>query len=444
MSQETIFKTVYQYSRDPVSEADMGKLLEIAEDYRKVKNHVYRRYSGIGSMGKLYPGYTVQNEMTRSGLREELGMPSVYFYLAVFEALGDIKSQWTRTKAAVEKNLRANPNLGPGERHYLRFVMKQDQCFQTILTGGETVLADRWAEAFEKVRRDLDTRRLDQYLRRQVRRHLVQPRAESAAGFSVPPKGYRYADHGLYLTMKERRQRLFIPLTDNASYTRQLYLRLYPQEGKVVISVPVEVKPRRQEGYQNEIGLALGIRCLFVTDAGKAYGERFLEYQAALSDYIREKLPRRRRNAHNNPGKKKYTARKARLEAALHTYINGEINRMLEAERPRTVYLPRLPGTSRAGVDGRINAGVSMWQKGYVKDRLSRKCQERSIVFVEVFGKGISSQCSGCGGAGEKKEGIFFCRSCGLELPERQNTARNVLLRGRASKEREDQSEKSS
>ncbi len=57
MSQEVVFKTVYQYSREPVSEADMGKLLEIAEDYRRVKNYVYRRYSGIGSLGKLWPGY---------------------------------------------------------------------------------------------------------------------------------------------------------------------------------------------------------------------------------------------------------------------------------------------------------------------------------------------------------------------------------------------------
>ena len=75
---------------------------------------------------------------------------------------------------------------------------------------------------------------------------------------------------------------------------------------------------------------------------------------------------------------------------------------MLEAEKPRAVYLPRLPGTSRAGVDHRINASVSRWQKGYVKNRLARKCLERSIEFAEVFGKGISSQCSQCGAVGKR------------------------------------------
>ena len=81
----------------------MDKLLEIARDYRDVKNHIYTRYGGISGLSKIYPGYTVQNEMTGSGLRERLNMPSVYFYLAVFDALGDIKSQWTRTKSKLLK-----------------------------------------------------------------------------------------------------------------------------------------------------------------------------------------------------------------------------------------------------------------------------------------------------------------------------------------------------
>ena len=86
-----IFKTVYQYSSAPIPEKDMARLQEIAEDCCKVRNYVYGRYGGIGGLAKLYPGYTVQNEMTKSGLRESLGLPSVYFYLAIYDALGDIK-----------------------------------------------------------------------------------------------------------------------------------------------------------------------------------------------------------------------------------------------------------------------------------------------------------------------------------------------------------------
>ena len=120
---EKICKTIHQYNKEPIPKADMQKLLEIAEDYKKVKNYVYNRYGGIGSLSKIYPGYTVQNEMTKSGLRAELGMPSVYFYLAMFDALGDIKSQWTRTKSKLLKLIAVNQNLAEEEKHYLRLLL---------------------------------------------------------------------------------------------------------------------------------------------------------------------------------------------------------------------------------------------------------------------------------------------------------------------------------
>ena len=96
----------------------------------------------------------------------------------------------------------------------------------------------------------------------------------------------------------------------------------------------------------------------------------------------------------------------------------------------RTV--PRLPVKSKAGHNRRVNATVSMWQKGFVKSRLAQKCRERSIELVEVFGKGISVECSRCGAEGIREGSLFRCPSCGLETAERQNTAENVLKRGKA------------
>lgn len=426
----TIYKTVYQYNQGPISAADMTKLQEIAGDCRIIKNYIYDRYSGIHSLSKIYPGYTIQNEMTRSGLREKLGIPAVYFYTTVLDALGDIKSQWTKIKKQIEKNVRNHPNLTPEEKHYLRFVMRQSQCFEAVLAGKEPVLPDGWEVRYEDVRKDVEICKLDQYLRRQVRRHLEKPHTDAADGFSVPPKGYRYGDHGIYLTMKESRKRLFIPLTDNNRYARQLYIRLYPDEGDIRVNVPVEIRQRHPKGYNGEIGLAIGLKSMLVTDQGRVYGDKYLDYQSALTDYVRERLPRHQRNAKNNPGMKKYGAGKARLERAMHDYVNSELNRMFETEKPRILYLPKLPARSRAGVNRRMNATVNMWQKGFIKSRLVQKCRERSVELVEVFGKGISSQCSTCGAEGIKEDDVFFCPSCGLKLPERKNTARNVLQRG--------------
>ena len=124
MPQNTICRTVHQYSKEPISQEDMRKLQEIAKDYCKVKNYVYTCYGGIASLSKLYPGYTIQNEMTKNGLRETIGMPSVYFYLAIFDALGDIKSQWARTKSKVLGLISRNSELSSEEKHYLRFLIK--------------------------------------------------------------------------------------------------------------------------------------------------------------------------------------------------------------------------------------------------------------------------------------------------------------------------------
>lgn len=411
----------------------MRKLQEIAKDYRAVKNYVYQRYGGIKSLPKIYPGYTVQNEMTASGLRASLGLPSVYFYLAVFDALGDIKNQWTQTKGRIEKCIRENGNLTPEDRHYLRFVMKQSHCFECILLEEKMELSEDWQKPFEDARAGVDEKRLNQYLCRQVRRHLRKLHTDTDDGFAVTERAYRYENHGIYLATKEKRKRVFIPLTDNNHYDKQLYIRLLAEEKSVIIHVPVETKIRQNADYQKEVGLAVGIRTMFVTDEGAVYGEKYSEYQFALAEYVREGNIRYRKNKGNNPGRKKYMAGRERLEAALHTYINAEINRMLRTEKPAVIYLPKLPQSSKAGVNKRINSSVSMWQKGYVRDRLSQKCREQSIELTEVFGKDISNACSQCGAIGKKTEGFFTCKACGARIPERENAARNALKRGRTS-----------
>ncbi|MCI8461870.1 MAG: transposase [Lachnospiraceae bacterium] len=427
-----LYKTVNQYNKVPVSEADMKRLEELAHDYRFIKNYVYQRYGGIQSLPKLYPGYTIQNEMTASGLRKQLGLPSVYFYCAVFDALGDIKGQWSQTKARVEKNIRENENLTPEDRHYLRFVMKQSQCLEAVLLEKEPMLSMNWQQTYEEVRAQVrDESRLRRYLCRQVRRHLKKLYTEAAEGFSVTQKGYRYGDHGIYLSVKENRKRVFIPLTDSNCYSRQLYVHLEPEKGNVKIAVPVEQKIRQYAEYQNEVGLAVGMRFLFVTDQGHIYGERYGLHQEALIAYLRKGQISYHRNKQNNPGRKKYLAGKARLEAALHTYINAEINRMIHTEKPKVLYIPRLPPSSGAGINKKINQAASLWQRGYVRRRLEQKCREHAIQLVEVFAKGISCECSSCGETGIKAEEEFRCHACGLSIPERENTARNVLRRGK-------------
>ncbi len=136
------------------------------------------------------------------------------------------------------------------------------------------------------------------------------------------------------------------------------------------------------------------------------------------------------RNRENNPGRKKHERKKNRYEARLHGYINQELNTFLREEKPQILYLPKLPGVHKAGVSKAANNAAALWQRGYIRGRLAQKCREQSIAFKEVFAKNISIECSQCGEAGEKNEGIFTCSFCGFQAEERLNTAKNVKKRG--------------
>ncbi len=438
MPQDRICKTIRQYSKNPISDDDMEKLLEIAADYAKVKNYVYMRFGGIGGLSKIYPGYTVQNEMTASGLRGNLGLPSVYFYLAVFDAVNDIKGQWENTKSEVLRLVGKNENLTEEEKHYIRFLLKVSNAFEAVLNQKDIELPESIQKQYVKLAEQVNGDKLNRYLCRQVRkvrgkRSRAIPNGK-ADGFAIAERAYRYGENeglnGIFVSIKERRKRIFIPLTDSNRYDSQLYIKLYPEEKRLEINVPIRVTVCRHEDYQNQIGISMGMYTMLTTNQGHAYGEELGKYQTEYAEWIRQQAMSYSRNRENNPGRKKYSAKKKRWEEQLHSYINHELNRFFREEKPERIYAVRLPKPMGGGLNRKINHSVGLWQRGYIRSRLIQKCREQSVEYVEVLGKDISRECSCCGSAGEKKDGLFCCGACGQTVEEKQNTARNVLKRG--------------
>ncbi len=430
MPPDTICKTVRQYNKAPVSQEDMKKLLEIAKDYKQVKNYVYARFGGIGGLSKIYPGYTAQNEMTESGLRSELGLPSVYFYLAVFDALGDIRGQWGKTKNQILDLVNKNEMLLEEEKHYLRFLLKVNNAFEAVLHQEEICLPKAMGLTYGKLAAQVNTEKLHRYLCRQVRKYHRKLQTEKEDGFSISERAYRYGDHGIYISIKEKRKIVFLLLTDNNQYKCQLRIRLHPEEGKVEIQVPVYVAARNHEDYIQVVGVAIGMSAMLTTDQGQVYGEHLGEFQTRYADWVKSQTKTYNQNREDNPGRKKYYGKKKRLTEQMHSYINHELNRFLQTEKPRIVYMAGLPGRQTGGRNRKINHYVGLWQKGYITKRLSLKCQEQSVKLTEVFGKNISRECSCCGESGHRKDGIFICDACGWQAEEKTNTARNALRRG--------------
>ena len=254
MSSDRIIKTVTQYNKEPISAGDMEKLVAIAKDYCTVKDIVYRKYGGIRSIAKLYHGYDVQNEMNAGDIRQKMDMPSVYFNLAVHDAAAGIRTEWTRIKKRIQSNIFANDNLNEADRHYLRFIMKITPLFAVVLCEKEISHDESYSDSFFELGSGVDRERLNRYLCRQVRKYHKILKCGEADGFRITKKAYRYADHGIYISGKQKRQRIFVPLTDNNRYDSQLYIRLFPDEGRLEIKVPVEVRIKEHDDYKKLVG----------------------------------------------------------------------------------------------------------------------------------------------------------------------------------------------
>lgn len=428
-------KTVFQYNKYPLEKSDMRMLMDIAKDCSTVKDYVYKRYSGIHSLSKLYPGYTVQNEMTDSGLRERLCLPSVYFYLAVHDAVGNIKSNWTIIKKKISENIKNNKCFSDEQKHYLRFVLKCDVIFEQILERKQVQIDNEAIRIkYEELKSKNDTPRLDNYLRRQVRKYSFIPSSRNIMEFSITERAYRYADHGIYISTKEKRKRIFIYLTDNNRYFCQMRICLIPEKGDVRICIPISVRVKEHNDYKSYIGAAIGMNIMFATSSGNLYGEKIGELHREYASWIRKMNLGYSRNMANNPGREKYNSQKNRRREYLRSYINMELNRMLREEKPERIYVLRLPPQAFHKADKEINNSMNMWQRGYINRRLKQKCIENKISLIEVLGSGISIECSSCGETGIKREGRFICERCGLNINERINTAKSIYNRGEKGK----------
>lgn len=447
---ETITKTVHQYSKG-VPAGDMDKLQAIARDYACVKKYVYRRYAGIGSLSKLYPGYTVQNEMTACGLREELNLPSPYFYPAVYEALADIKTGWKLLRKRISSGVSSHEALTEREKHYLRYVLKNDTLFMYIVErkGFEIPGSLQDCVRGKTGQEPLNCRKLHNYVHRQIRKWKPEYEVKAEKTFHVTPKGYRYKDGGIYLATKEPRKRVYLALTDNNRYDRQLGLSL--KENFVEIHVPIDVRKKKLPEHVNEIALAQGYYVMFTTAQGKEYGAEYGFKRSEATDYLREVNSRRqklralmehyreigdwekaRHIEENNLGRQKYDKQKKQQEYSMKAYIHSEINRLLEEENPSVIYIPRY-GNNRREENWRprkVNSRLTSWQRGYISDTLRYKCDIRQIRVVEVNAKGIGITCSICGAGGVRKGGEFRCKSCGRVVKAGRNTAENVYERG--------------
>lgn len=445
VNDKKICKALHQYSKGKISREDMDTLMDIGHGCMVTKNYVYQRYGGIKSLGMIYSGYAIEAEVKASGFRETIGLPSVYFYASMNRALGDIKIMWAQVKNGINDAASENERFSPEDRHYIRFVMKVNECLASVLNEKPVSLPEEMQAGYEKVIEELNdesgqrVRNLNRYICRQVRKRLYRQHTDNATYFTIKKQGYRYGESngqsGIFLATKVNRQRMFIPLTDTNTYDRMLDIKLDPLDRKIEIVIPLFVKTRQHEDYTKEIGISLGLWNMITTSTGNVYGSEFGKMQQEISRFI---LNENYQNGKENiSDTQRYLAHKAKMHETLKNYVNREINRMLTQEKPMAIYmakLPRNPGIQLTKGTGDTHL-LRMWKKGFVTKRLQWKCQKDGVNIIEVIGKGIGTECSVCGQRGYVKGENFQCPDCGLIENKKVNGARNALNRGKTGKQ---------
>lgn len=438
-----ICKSIHQYSSEKISSENMDVLMEIGHGCMVTRNYIYQRYGGIRSLGKLYSGYAIETEVKAAGFREQIGLPSVYFTASVNRALGDIKIMWAQVRNGINDAASKNERFSPEDRHYIRFVVKVNGCLENILNGKPVSLPEEISLRYESIIAGLGdengqrVKSLNRYICRQTRKRLHRQHTDNETYFTIKKQGYRYGEsggkHGIFLATKVNRQRIFIPLTDTNVYDRMLDIKLNPQKRTVEIIIPLFVNTRQHEDYTEKIGISLGLWDMVTTSTGNVYGSAFGKMQQEISRFILKENYRNDRKSIS--GTQGYLERKAGMDAALKNYVNRELNRMLAQEKPKTIYmakLPRNPGMMKGTGDTHF---LRMWKKGLVTERLQWKCQQNGVSVIEVIGKGIGTECSACGRKGTVKGENFRCPACGFEENKKVNGARNALNRGKTGKQ---------
>ncbi len=435
--EKTLTKTITQHTKQLDGET-LSFLYGIAEDYAKVKNAVYQRYSGIRHVGSLTPVYGILNEMRSCGMREQLNLPVVYYELAVADAVTDIKTNWAVLKKMINKLVTANENLSADEKMYIRTVLKINSTFSAVLNGETYEMPDKVKGLA------LDSDKLNNRIRRMVRKYLTQPKTEYTQLFRVSPNGYRYGDGGIYLVSRMPRHRIFVPLRNDEQYDRQILFIL--GEKSAALHIPVETEIKKHGDYTNTIFAHIGNKAMFTLSDGTVYGEKL--GQIVFSETVRldrknqerGKLIREAENCmadglpdkakaieSNNLGRQKYDSKKSRERADTIRYINTEINRMLREEKPARIVIPsRVLKDHTKHYARTANLKLTRNFQGYVRERLAFKCRLNSVELIEVNSKKTGSFCAVCGVEGKRRKDEFVCESCGSHTSTALNSARNV------------------
>lgn len=431
------------------------EILLIGTIQRNIKNYVWSRYSGIGSLLKQ-SGWTIRDELIQKDLLSKK-ITKTLSRVSVEQSASTIKSNWTTTKKKVKKAIAQNENLTKDDKHYLYLCLKHTPTLYNILNYKKV---DYQTDYLKDLK--VNVHRLNNLLRRYIRRYKTKSYTNKA-NVILTSNLYKFdLNNNIFsFTGKKKNSKVIITLIGNIPKLKgTLELVKNQKSNQYYLHVPLDrIIIKKEMTEQSEIlGLDVGITDLITLSNGSIYGANSSELFYTLSDNLVNKnrsrlfsykrklelkleteqdivkksiLEKKLKNLEdNNLGSKKRISKIGKYKSRIASHINCELNKMIKEEDIEEIIREDLNWSSKKkNVSKKQQNRFSTWSKGLLLERLSVKLAENGITETIVNPAYTSQVCCKCNHLGERKGKEFKCSNCNLSIDADFNASINIKKR---------------
>ena len=432
------------------------EILLIGTIQRKIKNYVWSRYSGIGSLLKQ-SGWTIRDELIQKDLLSKK-ITKTLSRVAIEKSASTIKTNWTTTKKKVKNAIKQNENLTEDDKRYLFLCLKHTPTLYNILNYKKVNYTTDYLKDLK-----IDVHRLNNLLRRYIRRYKTKSHTNKT-NVILTSNLYKFNsnDNTFMFLRKAKNSRIEISLTGNIPKLKgTLELVKNQKSNQYYLHVPLDrVISKKNITNESEIlGLDVGITDLITLSNGSVYGANSSELFYTLSDNLvnknrsrlfsyKQELEQRILNEqnlttkaileqklknleNNNLGSKKRISKISKYKSRIVSHINCELNKMVKEEDIEEIVREDLNWISKKkkNVSRKQQNRFSTWSKGVLLERLSIKLAEKGIKETIVNPAYTSQVCCKCNHLGNRNGKTFKCSNCNLSIDADFNASINTKKR---------------
>ena len=432
------------------------EILLIGTIQRNIKNYVWSRYSGIGSLLKQ-SGWTIRDELIQKNLLSKK-ISKTFSRVAIEKSASTIKANWIATKKKVKRAISQNENLTEDDKRYLYLCLKHTPTLYDILNYKKIDYNTDYLKDLK-----VNVHRLNNLLRRYIRRYKTKSHTNKT-NVTIASNIYKFETNNKKFSFTGKRKYSQIELTLIGNIPKlkgTLELVKNQKTNQYYLHVPLDriITKKEMTDSSEILGLDVGITDLITLSNGSVYGANSSELFYTLSDNLvnknrsrlfsyKRKLEQRivieqdlskksileqklKNLENNNLGSKKRISKIGRYKSRIVSHINCELNKMVKEEDIAEIVREDLNWTSKKkkNVSRKQQNRFSTWSKGTLLERLSVKLAEKGITETIVNPAYTSQVCCKCNHLGNRNGKTFKCLNCNLNIDADFNASINIKKR---------------